>query len=89
MLNVPAGTPPGTYRLAAGLGQGVEPYVGRQDYVECNGIARLSSSWSPTVQACHVGTMTVTLPTRSRSTATDGPMGMFYATGRAWAPGSL
>lgn len=86
VLNVPLRTPPGTYRVAAGLFQAVSPFAGRQDRVECNGRARLLAGQSETVRPCHVGTITVRAATRSRSTATDGPMAMFYATTRAWSP---
>lgn len=85
-INIPAETPPGTYRIAQVMGQGVTPYVGRMAYFDCNGIARLNQAWATEVQSCHVGNMTVLPATRSRSTATDGPMGMFYASGRTWNP---
>lgn len=89
VVNVPLSTSPGTYRIGSGLHQGVSPYVGRMDSVDCNGAARLSTSYGTSVQTCHVGMITVLAPSMARSTATDGPMSMFYVGPRSWSPLSL
>ena len=88
-VNVPISTPPGTYRIGSGIHQGVSPYVGRMDTVDCNGLTRLSSNYAASIQTCHVGTVTVLPPTMAASRATDGPMNMFYTVGRSWNPLSL
>ncbi|HEY0230866.1 MAG TPA: hypothetical protein VGC55_06425 [Dokdonella sp.] len=85
LINVPAETPPGTYRIGEVIGQGVTPYVGRMDYFDCNGVPRRNLNWSNTVQTCEVGWVTVTPRVHSPSTATNGPV-VFYNNGYSWQP---
>lgn len=85
-INVPETTPPGVYRIGSGMHQGVSPYAGRMNVIDCNGVARLSTNYGAAIQTCEVGTLTVTPKVHAPSTRHTAPQNMFAATGRTWSP---